>query len=87
LTSVFVYQFWKESKNEKLWSPLAIDRASEIDEYMAQDKPSDAAKWIDTVFSKAEQHKFAPEISLLGKWPYRSWIISNILPVNKKFLR
>ena len=30
-----------------LWAPLAIDRASEIAEYIAQDKPSAAAKWID----------------------------------------
>ncbi len=43
------------------WSPLAIDRASEIAEYIAQDKPSAAAKWIDTVFSRVEQLKSAPE--------------------------
>jgi plasmid stabilization system protein ParE len=29
---------------------LAIDRASEIAEYIAQDKPSAAEKWINTVF-------------------------------------
>ena len=45
-----------------LWAPLAIDRASEIAEYIAQDKPSAAAKWINTVFSKVEQLKSAPEI-------------------------
>jgi plasmid stabilization system protein ParE len=45
-----------------LWSPLAIERASEIAEYIAQDKPSAAAKWIETVFSKVEQLKFTPEI-------------------------
>jgi plasmid stabilization system protein ParE len=45
-----------------LWSPLAIERASEIAEYIAQDKPSAAAKWIETVFSKVEQLKFSPEI-------------------------
>ena len=32
-----------------IWSPLAIDRASEITDYIAQDKPSAAEKWIDTV--------------------------------------
>ena len=48
-----------------LWSPLAIDRASEIAEYIAQDKPSAAAKWIDTVFSKVEQLKSTPEIGRL----------------------
>ena len=44
------------------WSPLAIDRASEIAEYIAQDKPSAAEKWINTVFSKVEQLKSFPEI-------------------------
>ena len=45
-----------------IWSPLAIERASEIAEYIAQDKPSAAEKWIDTVFSKVETLKSAPEI-------------------------
>ncbi len=45
-----------------IWSPLAIDRASEIAEYIAQDKPSAAVKWIDAVFSKVERLKSSPEI-------------------------
>jgi toxin ParE1/3/4 len=45
-----------------IWSPLAIDRASEIAGYIAQDKPSPAKNWIDTVFSKVEQLKSPPEI-------------------------
>ena len=45
-----------------IWSPLAIDRASEIADYIAQDKLSAAEKWIDTVFSKVEQLKSFPEI-------------------------
>jgi len=45
-----------------IWSPLAIERASEIAEYIAQDKPSAAEKWIDTVFSKVETLQSAPEI-------------------------
>ncbi|MFH1077395.1 MAG: type II toxin-antitoxin system RelE/ParE family toxin [Pseudomonadota bacterium] len=45
-----------------IWSPLAIDRASEIAEYIAQDKPSAAEKWINTLFSKVEQLKSMPEI-------------------------
>ena len=45
-----------------IWSPLAIDRASEIAEYIAQDKPSAAVNWINTVFSKVEQLKASPEI-------------------------
>ena len=45
-----------------VWSPLAIDRASEISDYIAQDKPTAAEKWIKTVFSKVEQLKSSPEI-------------------------
>jgi len=45
-----------------IWSPLAIDRASEIAEYIAQDKTSAAEKWINTVFSKVEQLESSPEI-------------------------
>ena len=45
-----------------IWAPLAIDRASEIAEYIARDKPSAAEKWINMVFSKVEQLKSSPEI-------------------------
>lgn len=45
-----------------VWSPLAIDRASEIANYIARDKPSAAKKWIDTIFSKVEHLKTSPEI-------------------------
>jgi len=45
-----------------IWSPLAVDRASEIADYIAQDKPSAAKKWIDTIFSKVEKLKSPPEI-------------------------
>ena len=45
-----------------IWSPLAVDRASEIFDYIFQDKPSAAEKWVNTVFSKVEQLKSSPEI-------------------------
>jgi plasmid stabilization system protein ParE len=45
-----------------IWSPLAIDRTSEIAEYIAQDKPSAAEKWINTIFSKVEQLKYSAQI-------------------------
>ena len=48
-----------------IWSPLAVDRSSEIADYIAQDKPSAAEKWINTVFSKVEQLKSSPEIGRL----------------------
>jgi toxin ParE1/3/4 len=45
-----------------LWSPLAVERASEIVDYIAQDKPAAADKWIHAVFSKIEQLRSHPEI-------------------------
>jgi plasmid stabilization system protein ParE len=45
-----------------VWTPLAIERASEIAEYISQDKPSAAENWINTVFSKVAKLKFAPEV-------------------------
>ena len=45
-----------------IWSPLAVDRVSEIAEYIAQDKPSAAEQWVKNVFSKVEHLKSSPEI-------------------------
>jgi toxin ParE1/3/4 len=45
-----------------IWTPLAIDKASEIAEDIAQDKPSAAEKRINTVFSKVQQLKSSPRI-------------------------
>ena len=45
-----------------IWSPLAIARDSEIAEYIAQDKPSAAEDWVNTVFSKIEQLESSPKI-------------------------
>jgi plasmid stabilization system protein ParE len=45
-----------------IWPPLAIDRASEIADYIAKDKPSAAEKWINSLFSKINQLKLSPEI-------------------------
>ncbi len=45
-----------------IWSPLAVDRASEIVDYIAQDKPTAAKGWINEVFKKVEQLKSSPQI-------------------------
>ena len=45
-----------------VWSPHAVERASEIVDYIAQDKPLAADKWIHTVFSKVDQLRSNPEI-------------------------
>lgn len=45
-----------------VWSPSAVDRAAEIAGYIAQDKPSAAEKWIDTIFKKVGTLSSTPEI-------------------------
>ena len=44
------------------WSPLAMDRVSEIADYIARDKPAAAVKWVNTIFSKVEQLQSSPEL-------------------------
>ena len=64
-----------------IWSPLAIDRASEIAEYIAIDKPSAADKWINTVFSKAKQLESSPKsgrvVPEIGNDQFRELIYGN----------
>jgi toxin ParE1/3/4 len=43
------------------WSPLAVDRVSEIAEDIARDNPTAAEAWINTVFSKVGKLKGFPE--------------------------
>ncbi|MBU1170619.1 MAG: type II toxin-antitoxin system RelE/ParE family toxin [Proteobacteria bacterium] len=45
-----------------VWSPLAVDRVSEIAAYIAQDKPAAAEHWVKTIFANVEHLKFSPEI-------------------------
>jgi toxin ParE1/3/4 len=44
-----------------IWSPLAVDRVSEIADYIAQDNPVAAESWINTMFKKVEDLKAFPE--------------------------
>ena len=43
-----------------IWSPLAIERTSEIAEYIAKDNPSAARKWVEILFGKVELLKSSP---------------------------
>ncbi len=45
-----------------IWSPLAIDRASEIAEYISLDNPTAAIRWIDDVFEKVLILNSSPQI-------------------------
>jgi len=64
-----------------VWSPLAVDRVSEIASYIAQDKPSAAERWIKTVFSKVENLKYSPEIGRIvpeiGNSQFRELLFGN----------
>ncbi|MEK6527678.1 MAG: type II toxin-antitoxin system RelE/ParE family toxin [Nitrospirota bacterium] len=43
-----------------VWSPLAIERVSESAEYIAQDSPEAATKWVDNLFEKVKRLKDFP---------------------------
>ena len=43
-----------------MWSPLAIDRTTEIAEYIAKDNPSVARKWVEILFGKVELLESSP---------------------------
>ncbi len=38
-----------------IWSPLAITRVNEIVDYIAEDSPEAARKWVDEIFNKIER--------------------------------
>lgn len=64
-----------------IWSPLALDRVSEIAGYIAQDKPSTAEKWVKTIFSKVAQLEVSPELGRIvpeiGNSQFRELIYCN----------
>jgi len=45
-----------------VWSQLAIERASEIVEYIALDNPTAAQNWVDEVFEKVKLLGTSPEM-------------------------
>ena len=45
-----------------IWSPLAIDKMSEIAEYIAKDKPTVARDWVDKIFKKVDILKSSSEL-------------------------
>jgi plasmid stabilization system protein ParE len=44
------------------WSPLAIDRATEIAEYITIDNPTAAQNWVEQIFDKVKILKSSPKI-------------------------
>ncbi len=63
------------------WSPLALDRISEIAQYIARDKPLAAEKWVRAIFSKVEELEISPEIGRsvpeIGNIQFRELIYLN----------
>ena len=64
-------------------SPLAVERAAEIAEYISRDNPTAAEKWIDSIFSKVEQLKSFPEsgriVPEINSKDFRELIYGNYL--------
>jgi plasmid stabilization system protein ParE len=44
------------------WSPLSIDRATEIARYIAQDNPTAAENWVKALFKKVQLLESSPQI-------------------------
>jgi plasmid stabilization system protein ParE len=44
-----------------IWSPLAINRVAEIAEYIAQDSPNSAQKWVESTFQVVERLEKFPK--------------------------
>lgn len=45
-----------------IWSPLSIERVTEIAGYIAQDSPQRSRKWVEKIFFKVEQLQSSPAI-------------------------
>jgi plasmid stabilization system protein ParE len=44
-----------------IWSPLAIDRVAEIAQYIAQDSPNSAHKWVESIYKAVESLEQFPK--------------------------
>lgn len=44
-----------------IWSPLAVERVSEIASYIAEDNPAAAEKWVDEIFTKVVSLQSFPQ--------------------------
>lgn len=64
-----------------IWSPLAIEKMAEIGRYIAQDNPTAAEKWIQTIFEKVAQLEFIPEggrvVPEIGRNDFRELLYRN----------
>ncbi len=64
-----------------IWSPLAVERTSEIAEYITIDNSSAAVAWVEKIFEKVDLLKLSPqmgrEVSEISRKDIREIIFSN----------
>ncbi len=64
-----------------IWSPLAIDRVSEIAGYISRDNPSVAQNWVDSIFQEVESLLLSPQMGRMvpevGRKKIRELIFGN----------
>jgi plasmid stabilization system protein ParE len=64
-----------------IWSPLAIERMSEIVDYISRDKPKAAQKWAREAFARVEQLTSFPNsgrvVPEVGRQDIRELIYGN----------
>lgn len=64
-----------------VWSPLAVERVSEVALYLADDNPSAAERWVDSIFKETERLKKFPILGRVcpevGKKEIREIIFGN----------
>jgi len=44
-----------------IWSPLSVERITEISEYIAEDNPDASVTWVESIFEIIERLKQFPE--------------------------
>ncbi len=71
-----------------VWSPLALEKLSEIADYITLDKPTASLNWIETVFEEVEKLATFPEsgrvVPELNTDKYRELIIGNYRVIYKQ---
>jgi toxin ParE1/3/4 len=72
-----------------VWSPLALEKLSDIADYIALDKPTASLDWIETIFSEVEKLSSFPKsgriVPELNNNQYRELIIGNYRVIYKQF--
>ncbi len=70
-----------------IWSPLALDRLTEISDFISLDKPNAAIDWIDSIFNSVDNLESFPEsgrqVPELENKNYRELIIGNYRVIYK----